>query len=160
MAKRDPAERLKSLLARLKRQKLRDGRVSRTDAEVQSEDEGWLSGSGTNWLICEWQVWMSLGFYARSAATAVPDDDWFDLTPLAAPFVVDERTILHVGQRELEVQGWTYLLVWRVGEDFGFRTLSGAEVDQVSDLHHEMLCGLLGIRLDRLPPDGLEAGGG
>ncbi len=158
MANRDPAERLKKFLTGLTRKKPRDGRAAHSDTEAREADEVWYGRSGTNWLIREWQVWMSLQFYGRNPRTVTSSDVEVYSAPLAAPFQVDAETVLYAGQRASESHGWMLVLVWRVGEDFGFRTLTEAETEKVSALHHEMLRGMLGIRFSRLPPDGIKVG--
>lgn len=158
MAKPDPGEQLKKFLTALKKKKLRDDRVAHSDPDEHQDDEVWYGRSGINWLIREWQVWMSLQFYGRHPKTVTSSDVEVYSAPLAAPFQVDAETVLYAGQREVESDGWMFVLVWRVGEDFGFRTLTEAETEKVSALHHEMLRGMLGIRFNRLPPDGIKVG--
>ena len=156
MAKRDPAERLKQFLSALKKKKLRDDRVAHSDPDAHQGDEVWYGRPGINWLVHEWQVWMSLQFYGRHPKTVTSGELEVYSAPLAAPFQVDAETVLYAGQRQSESHGWMLVLVWRVGEDFGFRTLTEAETEKVSALHHEMFRGMLGIRFNRLPPDGIK----
>jgi hypothetical protein len=154
VAKRDPAKQLKSYLTGLKKKKLRDGRM----AYQQYLDLGigascWYKPLTTNWLVFEWQVWVSLQSYGRHP-NANTFADANNQRPLATPFGVDDTTVLYVGADEGERE-WEYALVWRVGDDFGFRILSRSEVEQVSNFNHAIFRHLIGMRFDRLPPHGV-----
>ena len=96
-------------------------------------------------------MWVSLQGYSRHPKHFA--DPHYE-RPLAAPYVVDDTTVLYVGADEGERE-WEYTLVWRVVDDFGFRILSRSEVEQVSDFNHAIFRNLLGIRFDRLPPHGV-----
>lgn len=152
MAKRDPADQLKKFLTALKKKKLRDGRLTHTEhADLGSGAACWYKRNSTNWLVYEWQVWVSLQGYGRHPKVFAEP---YCETPLATPFVVDDTTVLYVGADEGERE-WEYILVWRVGDDFGFRILGEAEVKKVSDFNHAMVRNSLGMRFDRLPPHGV-----
>ena len=152
MAKRDPGEQLKKFLIALKKKKLRDGRMDYQQyLDLGVGASCWYKPLTTNWLIYEWQVWVSLQGYGRHPKQFA--DPHYE-RPLAAPFVVDDKTFLYVGADEGE-QEWEYILVWRVGDDFGFRILSETEAEKVSDFNHAMCRNLLGMRFDRLPPHGV-----
>ncbi len=153
MATRDPAKGLKRYLTRLKHQKLRDGRMTYPEyCDLGVGADCWYKRETINWRVFEWQVWLSLQVYGRHPRAGTFAEPHFAQS-LGAPFVVDDTTLLYVGADE--GGKWEFLLVWRVGGDFGFRILSEAEVDAISDLFHALLRSFLGIRFDRLPMHGV-----
>lgn len=156
MAEHDPVAALKQFLDGLKQQGMRDGRMTHAEhADLRVSAACWYKPLATNWLVYEWQVWASLQGYSRHPQAGNFTEP-HAVRPLAAPFVVDHTTALYVGESE-GGREWEYTLVWRVGGDFGFRILSAAEVERVSDLNHAMFRSVIGIQFGRLPPSGVPA---
>lgn len=143
MATRDPVEGLKRFLNQLKRKRTTACRVTRAEF-AERPDIDW-DEEGKNFLVTQWQVMDSLGHWSRDPGT----DDEGRVYPFAPAFWVDTDTALVSWVLE---GTWTLYLVWRVGQDFGFRRLSGVEAVTVSRWNYQAAMAGFGFSPGGAPP--------
>lgn len=139
----DPIDGLKRFLNQLKKKRTKDCRLTRAKFEKQA-DILWHE-EDKNWLITEWQVLDSLGSWSRDPGT---NDEGY-VYPFAPVLWVDSDTALV--SRVFE-GSWTLYLIWRVGQDFGFRNLTGVEAVMVSRWNYKAALTGFGFTPGNAPP--------